>query len=112
VAVALLVEVPELVEVAELVGELVNVRVEELVALLEEVLVGVAVGVLLGVAEKVGVQVWPEPSAQTVLVTVNVKVEVGATGPEGLLLLEGQPMIKKEAPTRSEKITVIRNFIE
>jgi hypothetical protein len=81
------------------------------VAVLLGVLVGVTVAVLVGVREKVGVQVCPEPSVQTVLVTVKVKVLVGAAGLEGLLLFEGQPMVKKTIPINNENIPRIRNFI-
>lgn len=83
-----------------------------MVAVLLGVLVGVTVAVLVGVWEKVGVQVCPEPSVQTVLVTVKVKVLVGAAGLEGLLLFEGHPIVKKTTPIKSENIPMMRSFIE
>jgi hypothetical protein len=94
------------------VGVLVMVAVEVTVGVLLGVLVGVTLAVLLGVAVKVGVQVWPKPSVQGVLLGVPVKVEVGAgaDGEEGLFLL-GQPMMKRALPNRTEINPNTRNFI-
>ncbi len=81
------------------------------VAVLLGVLVGVTVAVLLAVEVKVKVQVWPELSVQGVLVTVKVLVAAGAAGLEGVLLLEGQPRVKKATPIKSENTPKMRSFM-
>lgn len=45
-------------------------------------------------------------------VTAGVFVGAGAEGLEGLLVLDGQPRVKKDRATRRENIPKIRIFIE
>ena len=92
-------------------GVLVMVAVEVTVWVLVGVLVDVTVAVLLGVAVKVGVQVWPKPSVQGVLLGVPVKVDVGA-GAEGeeVFFWPEQPMMKRVLPARTEIKPNICNF--
>lgn len=104
VTVAVSVTVDVNVEVFVKVGVPVGVLVLVTVAVLLGVPVEVLVAVLVGVPVEVGVQVWPEPSVQTVL------VGAGADGEEGLLLL-GQPIIKKEVEVKRTARPKIRNFM-
>jgi hypothetical protein len=97
------------VVVLVIVGVLVMVLVFVIVGVLVEVGVEVTVGVLVMVGEKVGVQVWPKPFVQGVLVVVKVAV---AAGEVGLLLLE-QAVMKANTPAKiSVNIAMMRDFMK
>ncbi len=95
---------------------LVLVVVSVIVAVLVGEKVWVGVGVLVGekvwvgLSVLVGEKVWVGLSV-IVGESVTVGVLAGPEGLEGLLLLEGQPRVKKVTPTRSDNTPTMRNFM-
>lgn len=84
------------------VGVLVIVGVRVTVGVSVTVAVSVGVPVFVGLLVKVGVQVWPDPSVQT------VGVAVGLEGVAGVLF--EQLMIQVEATQRTDKTHKILVF--